>query len=76
MNTEPSTRYSRDLPGLLFSLNLLYVGRFLLKSEEATPDSEACLTEIEAYIEAVSDELTTTELLHQAALLVGDVLPD
>lgn len=71
METEPTTRHSRALPELRFSLSLLYVGRLLL-GMNAPPDEEP-LDLIDARIEAFTDELVATELLHEAAVLVGDV---
>ncbi len=75
MRTEdPVTRHSSDLPPLRFSLNLLYVGRLLLGMASAPSilTSEA-VEVIDDQIEAVTDELVATELLHEAAVLVGDV---
>lgn len=75
MRTEdPITRHSPDLPPLRFSLNLLYVGRLLLGMTSASTllTSEA-VEAIDDHIEAVTDELVATELLHEAAVLVGDV---
>jgi len=69
--TTNETRHGRALPGLQFALNVLYVGRFLVGySDPARP-----LDEVDDYIEAVTDELVSTELLHEAAVLAGDVLP-
>lgn len=60
-----------------FSLNLLYVGRMLLgMTAEPNPLTEEAVEAIDEHIEAVTDELVATELLHEAALLVGDVLPE
>ena len=72
MQPEPQTRHSRALPELRFSLNLLYVGRFLL-GMKATASNE--MDTFDERIEAVTDELIATELLHEAATLAGDVLP-
>lgn len=72
MQLESQTRHSRALPELRFSLNLLYVGRFLLGMNATSA------TELDAFderIETVTDELVSTELLHEAAILAGDVLP-
>ncbi|GAB3641003.1 hypothetical protein [Spirosoma arcticum] len=71
MQPESQTRHSRALPELRFSLNLLYVGRFLLgmKAPSATD-----LDAFDERIETVTDELVATELLHEAAILAGDVL--
>jgi len=66
------TRFSSALPGLQFALNVLYVGRFLIGYQDPAQE----LDEVDAYIEAVTDELVATELLHEAAILVGDVLPE
>ena len=72
MQTEPRTRHSHALPELRFSLNLLYVGRFLLGMKSTEEDS---LDVFDERIEDVTDELVATELLHEAAVLAGDVLP-
>lgn len=72
MQPDSQTRHSRALPELRFSLNLLYVGRFLVGMN--TPSAN----ELDAFnerIEDVTDELIATELLHEAATLAGDVLP-
>ncbi|QIP14161.1 hypothetical protein G8759_16830 [Spirosoma aureum] len=71
MQHEPQTRHSRALPELRFSLNLLYVGRLLvgLKSADEVEDL------FDNRIETVTDELVATELLHEAAVLAGDILP-
>ncbi|MBC8151565.1 MAG: hypothetical protein H7Z72_01505 [Bacteroidetes bacterium] len=74
METEPTTRHSRALPELRFSLSLLYVGRLLL-AMNISP-ANAPLDHIDERIEAVTDELMATELLHEAAVLVGDVVGD
>ena len=71
MDTEPTTRHSRALPELRFSLNLLYVGRLLLGMSTSVTDEP--LDIIDERIEAVTDELISTELLHEAAVLVGDI---
>ncbi|WP_234733076.1 hypothetical protein [Tellurirhabdus bombi] len=75
MNTEPSTRHSHALPELRLSLNLLYVGRLLLGMTTHSPNQEETLETLDEHIEEVTDELVATELLHEAALLAGDVLP-
>lgn len=75
MPAEPQTRYSSVLPNLHFSLGLLYVGRVLLGMSPLSPASEESLETLDAYIQGVTDELAATELLHQAAVLAGDVLP-
>lgn len=72
MTEEPITRHSRALPELRFSLNLLYVGRFLLGMKAPSTHE---LDTFDERIEAVTDELIATELLHEAATLAGDVLP-
>lgn len=72
MQTEPHTRHSRVLPELRFSLSLLYVGR-LLVGMKSSEDGEELFDE---RIEAITDELVSTELLHEAAILAGDVLPE
>ena len=73
MQTEPQTRHSPALPELRFSLGLLYVGRLLLGMQPTVSDDR--LDDVDERIEAVTDELISTELLHEAAILVGDVLP-
>ncbi|MGF7214572.1 hypothetical protein GGR92_000712 [Spirosoma lacussanchae] len=72
MQTEPHTRHSHSLPELRFSLNLLYIGRFLLGMQSAGASDR--LDEFDEKIEDVTDELVATELLHEAAVLAGDVL--
>ncbi len=72
MDTEPVTRHSRALPELRFSLSLLYVSRLLLGMN--APTGNEPVDSIDAHIEAVTDDLIATELLHEAAVLVGDVL--
>jgi hypothetical protein len=75
MQTEPNTRHSADLPPLRFSLNLLYVGRMLLGMSAAkTVLADEAVDAIDEQIEVVTDELVATELLHEAALLVGDTI--
>ena len=74
MQTEPQTRHSRALPELRFSLNLLYVGRLLLGMNGASPVTEDSRDAFDARIEDVTDELIATELLHEAAILAGDVV--
>ncbi|MFD2573001.1 hypothetical protein ACFSUS_20330 [Spirosoma soli] len=75
MNAEPVTRHSRALPELRFSLNLLYVGRLLLGMSTPSPTLEDGIDAFDERIEDVTDELVATELLHEAAVLAGDVLP-
>ena len=75
MQTDPQTRHSPALPELRFSLNLLYVGRFLLGMQTPSPVTDDNLDAFDARIEDVTDELVATELLHEAAILAGDVLP-
>lgn len=75
MHTEPQTRHSNTLPELRFSLNLLYVGRFLLGMKATSPVTDEGLDAFDERIEDVTDELVATELLHEAAVLAGDVLP-
>jgi hypothetical protein len=77
MTDEQPTRFSGQLPNLLASLHLLYAGRllagFVATAQHLRPGPD--LSVVDATIEAVTDEIRTTELLHEAALLVGDVLP-
>ena len=69
------TRYSQRLPTLLSALHLLYVGRALAGfiADEQSPRPPVDLDAVDATIEAFTDEIRATELLHEAALLVGDV---
>jgi hypothetical protein len=76
MQTELQTRHSHALPELRFSLNLLYVGRFLLGMKNLSPVTDEGIDAFDERIEAVTDELVATELLHEAAVLAGDVLPE
>lgn len=76
MHTEPQTRYSRALPELRFSLNLLYVGRLLLGMQSSSLSTDEGTDVFEERIEDVTDELMATELLHEAAILAGDTLPE
>ncbi len=77
MTDSQPTRFSGQLPNLLASLHLLYVGRLVAgfvatdQNAQSSPD----LAVVDATIEAFTDEIRATELLHEAALLVGDVLP-
>ncbi len=77
MTDEQPTRFSGQLPNLLASLHLLYVGRllagFVATAQNAQPGPD--LSAVDATIETITDEIRATELLHEAALLVGDVLP-
>ena len=75
MPTEPRTRHSGTLPELRFSLNLLYVGKFLLGMNASTSTNDSGLEAFDERIEDVTDELVATELLHEAAVLAGDILP-
>jgi hypothetical protein len=75
MQTEPRTRHSRALPELRFSLNLLYVGKFLLGMNASSSTNDTSLDAFDERIEDVTDELIATELLHEAAVLAGDILP-
>lgn len=68
------TRHSQALPELRFSLNLLYVGRLLLGMNQTNVLDRERIDGIDERIEAVTDELVATELLHEAALLAGDRL--
>ena len=76
MQTESQTRYSRTLPELRFSLNLLYVGRLLLGMKDTSLIVDEGLETFDDHIENVTDELIVTELLHEAAVLAGDTLPE
>ena len=75
MQTEPQTRHSPALPELRFSLNLLYVGRLLLGMKSPSIATDEGIDAFDERIEDVTDELVATELLHEAAVLAGDVLP-
>ena len=72
---EPQTRHSQRLPTLLSALHMLYVGRALagFVTDEQSPCPPVDLEVVDATIEAFTDEICATELLHEAALLVGDV---
>ena len=72
MQPDSQTRHSRALPELRFSLNLLYIGRFLVGMNAPSTNE---LDAFDERIEDVTDELIATELLHEAATLAGDVLP-
>lgn len=76
MQTESQTRHSHVLPELRFSLNLLYVGRLLLGMESPSIITTEGIDAFDERIEDVTDELVATELLHEAAVLAGDVLPE
>lgn len=76
MQTEHQTRHSPALPELRFSLNLLYVGRLLLGMHTALPTSDDTLNVLDERIETLTDELVATELLHEAAILAGDVVDE
>lgn len=75
MQTELLTRHSRALPELRFSLNLLYVGRFLVGMNASSTTNDEGLDAFDERIEFVTDELVATELLHEASVLAGDTLP-
>lgn len=68
------TRHSHALPELRFSLSMLYVGRVLLGMNRTTVLDDERLADVDERIEAVTDELVATELLHEAAQLAGDVI--
>ncbi len=68
------TRYSHALPELRFSLSLLYVGRVLLGMNRTSVLDDERLADVDERIEAITDELVATELLHEAAQLAGDVI--
>ncbi len=72
METDPKTRHSHALPELRFSLNLLYVGRLLLGMQSSIPNDR--FDDFDERIESITDDLVATELLHEAAVLAGDVL--
>lgn len=76
MQTEPVTRHSPALPELRFSLNLLYVGRLLLGMKASSLSVDEHIDAFDERIEDVTDELVATELLHEAAVLAGDVLDE
>ena len=76
MNSEePQTRHSQRLPTLLSALQMLYVGRALagFVADDQSPRLPVDLDIVDATIEAFTDEICATELLHEAALLVGDI---
>ena len=72
---EPQTRHSQRLPTLQSALHLLYAGRALagFVADSQTPREPIELGIVDATIEAFTDEIRATELLHEAAVLVGDV---
>lgn len=72
METDPETRHSHALPELRFSLNLLYVGRLLLGMQSSITNDR--LDDFDERIESITDDLVATELLHEAAILAGDVV--
>lgn len=72
MQTDFQTRHSRALPELRFSLSLLYVGRVLLGMQPTVSDDR--LDDFDERIEEITDDLVSTELLHEAAVLAGDVI--
>ncbi|AUD00631.1 hypothetical protein [Spirosoma pollinicola] len=74
MQTDPQTRHSRALPELRFSLNLLYMGRLLLGMKSTSLANDDGIDAFDERIEDVTDELVSTELLHEAAILAGDIL--
>lgn len=76
MSIEPQTRHSTTLPELRFSLNLLYVGRLLLGMKSPSLTTDEGIDAFDERIEDVTDELVATELLHEAAILAGDILPE
>lgn len=76
MQIERQTRHSPTLPELRFSLNLLYVGRFLLGMKSSSLLTDEGIYAFDERIEDITDELVATELLHEAAVLAGDVLPE
>jgi hypothetical protein len=75
MQPETITRHSPALHPLRFSLNVLYTARLLIGMNANEFEAEACLDVVDERIEDVTDELVATELLHEAAVLAGDVLP-
>ncbi|GAA4469826.1 hypothetical protein GCM10023189_57440 [Nibrella saemangeumensis] len=77
MQTVKVTKYSYILPELQTSLGLLLIGRIMLLDSMDSPSgksrkSKAALRELEEKIDLLTDEINVTELLHEAALLVGD----
>jgi hypothetical protein len=74
MQTETRTRHSPALHPLRFSLNVLYTARLLIGMNADEPENEACLDMVDERIEDITDELAATELLHEAAVLAGDIL--
>ncbi|QKZ14806.1 hypothetical protein [Spirosoma sp. KUDC1026] len=75
MQTDTTTRHSHTLHPLRFSLNVLYTARLLIGMNADELKSEDCLDAVDERIEEFTDELIATELLHEAAVLAGDVLP-
>ena len=76
MQPEQQTRHSPVLPELRFSLNLLYVGRLLLGMKSPSLLTDEGIDAFDERIEDITDELVATELLHEAAVLAGDILPE
>lgn len=77
MDFAHNTRHSRRLPALLGTLHLLCASRVVLGvSAEGQPtlrpDVVLGQLELDEQIEALNDEIRATELLHEAAVLVGD----
>ena len=76
MKTAKVTKFSRALPELHVALNLLCVGRVIMgfsaESKALEADDLLELSGIDERIETINDELQATELLHEAAILVGD----
>lgn len=76
MKTVKITKFSRIIPELHVALNLLCVGRVIMGfSAESNAFEAADLPElscIDERIEIINDELQATELLHEAAILVGN----
>jgi|GEM_PF-6970581 len=78
MNTVKVTPYSRRLPELRTSLSLLQLGKVLMMqgarqhSGITLGDTLIELTKMERKITEISDEIQMTELLHQAAILLGN----
>lgn len=78
MNTVKVSKYSRQLPELYTHLNLLKLGQSLVyqsarcRRSHSLSESILELIRFEQRIEAVTDEIRSTELLHEAALLIGD----
>jgi hypothetical protein len=78
MNTVKVTKYSRRLPELRTSLSLLQLGRVLMVQAQKERDQVTFshtiieMAKVDERIEEVREQITMNELLHQAAVLIGN----